>query len=147
MLRLVIADLFHSVHKLAFADTAIIYILLTLFGVGGLTYATLGTARSAKMRIANRGRDDVIRAQLTEKYQGKSKAERRELIDQELPEKLESVCAAESSAFAVFYNNALFLVAALLCATWLFKSFSVTFNYIWTIVASALTVVLVASAK
>ncbi|THD22038.1 Translocon-associated complex TRAP gamma subunit [Fasciola hepatica] len=118
--------LFWRVHSLTLVSNAVLYTIVSVASALLMSYAYSSSKTPLMERIASR-RTDAITKEVNSVY-GKDKKLSRKDRDDAIRERTTEVADYESTTFAIFYNNCLFLLI-LLVTSLVLSQFSPQLNY------------------
>ncbi|KAA0196050.1 Translocon-associated complex TRAP gamma subunit [Fasciolopsis buskii] len=136
--------LFWRVHSLALVSNVVLYAIVSVTSAFLMSYA-YNTSKSPLMeRIASR-RTDAITKEVNSEY-GKERKFSRKDRDDTIRERTTEVADYESTTFAIFYNNCLFLLVFLV-ASLVLSQFSSQLNYFVSMLLAAGAAAFLSSGK
>lgn len=126
-----LSGLYWRIHSLDLISSAIFFVALTGVSTYFMAMAYKNTKFSLKFKIASKREDavtrEVMRALAEDKKMSKKEKDERVLW------KKNEVADYESTTFAIFYNNALYLAIIIFLSFFFFKNTAPAINYIFTI--------------
>ncbi|UJR21364.1 hypothetical protein I4U23_024456 [Adineta vaga] len=132
--------LFWRIHQMDFSSYFIHFILGTIASTYFLNLAYQNMKFILKHKIAQKREEAVIR-EISKIFSNDKNANKKDKDDRVLTRKNE-VADFEATTFSIFYNNAFYLVCLIVLSFFVFKNFSPTVNYLFSVALSTAVVFL-----
>uniref|UniRef100_A0A182J9C1 Translocon-associated protein subunit gamma n=1 Tax=Anopheles atroparvus TaxID=41427 RepID=A0A182J9C1_ANOAO len=137
--------LFWRVHQMELLSSVAFFVAVTGLCTYLLAMAYRNTKFTLKHKIANK-REDAVSREMTALLADDKKMSRKEKDERILWKKID-VAEYEATSFSIFYNNALFLAMVIFASFYLLRSFTPTFNYIFSMAAASGLLALLSTGK
>merc|ERR1712186_93989 len=135
--------LYWRVHNIDPASSAFIFAAVILASTWLVAFAYRNTKHLLKHRVAVK-REAAVTKEMNAKLADDKKISRKEK-DERILWKKNEVAEYESTTFAIFYNNALFLSILIVCSFYILRSFSPVVNYVGAMTMAAGVVALLST--
>lgn len=112
-------------------QSGILFVLMTLVSTYLVALSYKNVKFLLKHKIAQR-REDAVSREVMKKVADDKRMSKKEK-DERVLWKKNDVADYEATTFAIFYNNALYLVLIIVASFYVLRSFSPTFNYILSV--------------
>lgn len=126
--------LFWRIHSMEPLDFGVYYLVGTLVAAYLVSFAYKNVKFLLKHKLAQK-REEAISRDISIKLADKKYSKKDK--DDKILWKVNEVAEFEATTFAIFYNNALFLMLLLLTSFFVFKNFNPLFNYMLSMGVSA----------
>ncbi|XP_052895160.1 translocon-associated protein subunit gamma [Anopheles moucheti] len=137
--------LFWRVHQMELLPSVVFFVIVTALCTYLLAMAYRNTKFTMKHKIAIK-REDAVTREMTAQLADDKKMSRKEKDERVLWKKID-VAEYEATTFSIFYNNALFLAVVIFASFYLLRSFTPTFNYIFSMVGAGGLLALLSTGK
>ncbi|KAI5710900.1 hypothetical protein M8J76_009997 [Diaphorina citri] len=127
--------LFWRIHMIDIVSSILTFIIVTAASTYLIAFAYKNTKFILKHKIAVKREESVAR-EMAKKLSDDKKMSKKEK-DERILWKKNEVADFEATTFSIFYNNALFLAIVIFLSFYILKSFTPTFNYIFSLWISA----------
>nr|CAG4648972.1 EOG090X0GZE [Polyphemus pediculus] len=123
--------LFWRIHLMDPLTSSPLFLIVTLLSAYLVSFAYKNTKFILKHKVAIK-REEAINREISKKMSEDKKMNKKEKDERVLWKKNE-VADYEATTFSIFYNNAMFLAVVIGLSFFLFRSFSPSFNYIFSL--------------
>ncbi|CAF1523715.1 unnamed protein product [Rotaria sp. Silwood1] len=123
--------LFWRIHQMNITSYFIHFIIGTAISTYFLNSAYQNMKFILKHKIAQK-REEAINREITKLFANDKNANKKDKDDRVLTRKNE-VADFEATTFSIFYNNAFYLVCLIVLSFFVFKNFSPTVNYLFSV--------------
>eukprot|EP01103_Thecamoeba_quadrilineata_P020496 TRINITY_DN8833_c0_g1_i1.p1 TRINITY_DN8833_c0_g1~~TRINITY_DN8833_c0_g1_i1.p1 ORF type:complete len:197 (+),score=38.05 TRINITY_DN8833_c0_g1_i1:52-591(+) len=136
--------LYYTVFDLSFESYALVYLLVTVFSAGILSFGYNNVALWLKSRLMKKR--ESLKAKEKALKKNTSGPKKTDTAEQKSShEKKEQDTERESVAFSILFNNVFFLLSVIVLAFYVFDSASAPYNYVISISSSAALCALVSA--
>merc|ERR1711983_302895 len=135
--------LYWRVHSIDIASYAILFAIGTLVSTWLVAFAYRNTKHLLKHRVAVK-REAAVTKEMNAKLADDKKISRKEK-DERILWKKNEVAEYESTTFAIFYNNALFLSILVFASFYVLKTLTASFNYVASMAVAAGIIALIST--
>ncbi|UJR28079.1 hypothetical protein I4U23_009335 [Adineta vaga] len=123
--------LFWRIHQMDITSYFIHFIIGTAISTYFLNSAYQNMKFILKHKIAQK-REEAVNREITKLFANDKSANKKDKDDRVLQRKNE-VADLEATTFSIFYNNAFYLVCLIVLSFFVFKNFSPTVNYLFSV--------------
>merc|ERR1712212_937404 len=125
--------LFWRIWHMDLVQSAVLYAVMTLVSTYLVAFAYKNVKFVLKHKVAQKREDAVSKEVMRQLTEADSKKISRKEKDERILWKKNEVADYEATTFAIFYNNALYLLLVLFTSFFLLKSFDPSINYVVSI--------------
>ncbi|XP_041378566.1 translocon-associated protein subunit gamma-like [Gigantopelta aegis] len=127
--------LFWRIHQMDLYQSGILFAVMTLVSTYLVSFSYKNVKFVLKHKVAQR-REEAVSREMMKKFADDKKMTKKEK-DERILWKKNEVADYEATTFAIFYNNALYLVLLIVVSFYLLKNFNSSLNYIVSVGSSA----------
>jgi len=124
---------FWRMHQMDLVQSSILFCIMTIVSTWLVAFAYKNVKFVLKHKVAQKREDAVSKEVMRQLTEADSKKISRKEKDERILWKKNEVADYEATTFAIFYNNALYLLLVLFTSFFLLKSFDPSINYVVSI--------------
>ncbi|XP_033642611.1 translocon-associated protein subunit gamma-like [Asterias rubens] len=121
---------FWRMHQMDLVQSAILFGIMTIISTWLVSFAYRNVKFVLKHKVAQKREDAVSKEVMRQLTDADNKKISRKEKDERILWKKNEVADYEATTFAIFYNNALYLLLVLVLSFFLLKSFDPSINYV-----------------
>ncbi|KAK3582818.1 hypothetical protein CHS0354_035757 [Potamilus streckersoni] len=123
--------LFWRIHQMDLYQSGIIFVIGTIISTYLVSFAYKNVKFVLKHKVAQK-REEAVSREMMKKLADDKKMNKKEK-DERILWKKNEVADYEATTFAIFYNNALYLVLLIIASFYILKNFNPNINYILSV--------------